>query len=101
MWQEYSKRQIPYLVKDSRSRKGISIATITQFSLPYTKIYAGVKLKCWLHAPKQYEPSQAACLIVFAYGYNYVIPDKMANLILDNLFDYKDIPVTHTAGTFR
>jgi len=61
-----------------------------------SKVFAGTERDYWVYVPKQYDPAEPACVMVFQDGGNYVDPNKdfRIPIVFDNLIHKKEMPVT-------
>jgi len=61
-----------------------------------SKVFPGTTRRYWVYVPEQYDPSQAAALMVFQDGHAYVDPEGQfrAPVVLDNLIAAGQMPIT-------
>ena len=85
----------PYVLgPESQPQAGAPHGSVTHHRLTGSKIYPGVERDYWLYAPKQYAASQPACLMVFQDGASYLDTKVNAPIVLDNLIQQGEMPVT-------
>ena len=75
---------------------GVPSGTLSAKISHTSKIYDGMKSEYWIYVPAQYDPKNAAALMVFQDGGGYI--DRDGNNptlnVIDNLIAQKKIPVT-------
>lgn len=90
-----SGKDEPYrLGPDSQQRADVPRGTITVHHWRSPKVYPGTERDYWLYVPRQYEPSEPACLMVFQDGPTYLSAEIAAPTVFDNLIHAGDMPVT-------
>jgi len=59
-------------------------------------VFTNTTRNYWVYVPAQYDPSHAACLIIFQDGHTYVNPDGEWRVptVFDNLIYRREMPVT-------
>ena len=80
---------------DSLPQEGVPKGEIRgPFSLPST-IYPGTQRRFWVYVPAQYDPAQAAALMVFQDGHAFMAEkgEVRAQNVMDNLIYRREIPV--------
>ena len=79
---------------ESMEQMGVPKGEITKYTAD-SKIYAGTTRDYWVYVPRQYDPKQPACVMVFQDGFNYQNPagNWHATIVMDNLIHKKDLPV--------
>ena len=79
---------------ESMEQKGVPKGEVTKYTWE-SKIFAGTTRDYWVYVPKQYDPKQPACVMVFQDGFNYQNPtgNWHATIVMDNLIHKKDLPV--------
>jgi enterochelin esterase-like enzyme len=80
---------------DSQVHEGVPTGKVTKATWT-SKIFDGTVRDYWVYVPAQYDPKQAACIMVFQDGGNYV-NEKGAfrvPVVFDNLIHKKEMPVT-------
>ncbi len=77
---------------DSQPQPGVPRGTITEHEMT-SRIFPGAWRKYWVYVPAQYDPTAAACVMVFQDGEGYLSNDNRANVVMDNLIHKKEIPV--------
>ena len=72
--------------------KGKVIGPLT---LP-SEVFPNTTRHYWIYVPAQYQPTNAACLMVFQDGHFFVAPDKdyRVPFVFDNLIYRREMPVT-------
>jgi enterochelin esterase family protein len=75
-------------------QKGVPTGEVTK-STWESKIFAGTTRDYWVYVPKQYDPKEPTCVMVFQDGASYENPmgQYRATIVMDNLINKKDIPV--------
>jgi enterochelin esterase family protein len=89
--------QEPYaLGPDSQRQDGVPAGTITQHRLTESKVFPGTVRDYWVYVPAQYDPNNAACVMVFQDGWTYLNEsgDFRAAIVMDNLIHKREIPIT-------
>lgn len=81
---------------DSTPRPGVAPGTTVELEWATSTLYPGTWRRIWVHVPARYDPSEPASLMVFQDGWLYLDPDGdvRAGIVLDNLVDRGEIPVT-------
>ncbi len=76
-------------------KAGVPAGTVTQHQW-HSEIFSGTERDYWIYAPKQYDGSKSACVLVCQDGGGFVRENGAfrAPTVLDNLIDAGDIPVT-------
>src|SRR5258706_12107584 len=61
-----------------------------------SKIFPGTVRDYWIYVPNQYDPTKAACLMVFQDGGTYVSSNGQfrAPIVFDNLIHKQEMPIT-------
>ena len=79
---------------DSKEQPGVPKGDVTTFKWK-SKIFAGTVRDGWVYVPKQYDPKEPACVMVFQDGGGYQNPKGQyrATIVMDNLIHKKEIPV--------
>ncbi len=79
---------------ESTEQKDVPKGEVTKYTWE-SKIFAGTTRDYWVYVPKQYDPKQPACVMVFQDGFNYQNPTGAwhATIVMDNLIHKKDLPV--------
>ena len=69
---------------------------IIEHQLLESKIFPGTKRRYYVYVPKQYDAAKPAALMVFQDGHTYVSREQSfrAPVVMDNLIEKKQIPVT-------
>ncbi len=85
----------PQLGPDSQQHAGVPSGTLSPKLTYNSKIYDGMVSNYWVYVPAQYDPKQAAALMVFQDGGGYIHRDSdhPTPNVLDNLIAQKKIPV--------
>jgi len=84
-----------HLGPDSLAQDGVPKGEIRgPFTLP-SSAYPGTQHTYWVYVPAQYEPAEAASLMIFQDGQAYLDPngDLRAFNVLDNLIYRRELPV--------
>ncbi|MEJ7689639.1 MAG: alpha/beta hydrolase-fold protein [Nocardioidaceae bacterium] len=70
--------------------------TVTEFEWNDSAAYLGTSRRFWVYVPAQYDAEEPAALMVFLDGQGFLDPedDVRSAIVLDNLIDRGDIPVT-------
>ncbi len=85
----------PYsLGPDSQPKAGVPAGELTALRFESRRIYPGTQRDVWVYVPRQFNPAQPACLMVFQDGALYLGPDCAANVVFDNLIHAGEMPVT-------
>lgn len=81
---------------DSAAQEGVPRGSIAQFEWADSAVYPGTTRNVSVYVPAQYEPTEPASLVVFQDGQFYLDPagEIRAGIVLDNLIQRGDIPVT-------
>ncbi|ROR93755.1 enterochelin esterase family protein [Salana multivorans] len=80
---------------DSSPRPGVAAGTTIE--LPWrSEVFPGTIRTIWIHVPAAYDPDEPAGLLVFQDGWWYLDPEGeiRAGIVLDNLVERGEIPVT-------
>lgn len=79
---------------DSERQEGVPVGTVTKHEWK-SEIYNNYR-EYYIYVPAQYDPSQAAALMVFQDGHAYVKEDGdfRVPIVFDNLIHKGDMPVT-------
>lgn len=79
-----------------RETPDVPRGTVTKMPVWESKIFAGTTRDWWVYVPAQYQPEQAAALMVFQDGHDYVNVkgNWRVPIVLDNLIASGDLPVT-------
>ena len=67
---------------------------ITKYNLSKSIAYPGTVRDYWVYVPRQYDPAKSASLMIFQDGALYLFEMMQANIVLDNLINKKEMPVT-------
>ena len=80
---------------DSQRQANVPQGTVTKYTWT-SQIYPGTVRDYWVYVPAQYRADKPACLMVFQDGGSYVDENGewRATIVLDNLIQKGDIPVT-------
>lgn len=80
---------------DSEVHADVPKGTLTKFQWE-SKIYPGIFREYYVYVPAQYDPKNAAALMVFQDGYAYARSDGdfRTTVVFDNLIHQKAMPVT-------
>ncbi len=80
---------------DSQTKPGVPQGEVTHYRWS-SKIYPGTERDYWVYVPKQYEPSHAACVMVFQDGGGFQSRDGQFRVpvVFDNLIAAKQMPIT-------
>ena len=86
----------PYaLGPDSLPQPDVPHGDLLPFHWSSSRIYPGTERDYWLYVPRQYDPTQPACLMVFQDGQShYLSPDINVPIVFDNLIHKREMPVT-------
>lgn len=81
---------------DSQVQKGVPQGVVTEHEWLESKVFPGTKRRYSVYVPKQYDAAKPAALMVFQDGHAYVSPtgEYRATVVMDNLIDRKEMPVT-------
>lgn len=81
---------------DSAPRGGVEPGAIVEFTIGESAVFPGTSRRCWIHVPRSYDSRNEAALMVFNDGWWYLDPegDVRAGIVLDNLIDRGEMPVT-------
>src|SRR6185295_690812 len=73
---------------ESLEQKDVPKGEVTKHTWE-SKIFAGTTREYWVYVPKQYDPKQPACVMIFQDGFNYQNPTGAwhATTVMDNLID--------------
>ncbi len=84
------------LTADSKPQPDVPKGTVTQHRWESSEVYPGTTRDYWVYVPAQYEPSKAACLMVFQDGRGYVNQNGHSRVptVFDNLIHQGEMPVT-------
>src|SRR3954466_6659732 len=71
---------------ESKEQEGVPKGEVTKYTWE-SKVFAGTTRDYWVYVPKQYDPKQPACVMVFQDGFNYQNPTGAwhATTVMDNL----------------
>ncbi|HYV37017.1 MAG TPA: hypothetical protein VE988_15025, partial [Gemmataceae bacterium] len=58
---------------ESKEQQGVPKGETTKYTWE-SKVFAGTKRDYYVYVPKQYDPKQSACVMVFQDGFNYQNP---------------------------
>ena len=89
--------QVKYeLGDDSKKQDNVPEGKLLGPFLFHSKVIENTVRKYWISVPAQYDPSQAACVLVFQDGARAIHPTGVIRVpqVLDNLIAKKKIPVT-------
>ncbi|MBI4325174.1 MAG: SMP-30/gluconolactonase/LRE family protein [Chloroflexi bacterium] len=80
---------------DSMPQEGVPRGEVTKHAWT-SKIFPGTARDYWVYVPKQYDPAQPACVMVFQDGGGYVSTNGSYRvpIVFDNLIHQKEMPVT-------
>src|SRR5690242_20556171 len=80
---------------DSQRQPNVPVGKVTKYSWT-SKVYPGTTRDYWIYVPAQYKPDKAACVMIFQDGGNMVNETGgwRTTIVLDNLIQKRDIPVT-------
>jgi enterochelin esterase-like enzyme len=83
------------LGSDSMEHDGVPQGEITKHTWK-SEIFPGTVRDFWVYVPKQYNPKEPACVMVFQDGGNYMNPKGQFRvpIVFDNLIHKKEMPVT-------
>lgn len=85
----------PYILgPDSAAQVGVPHGEVAQYHWRSEQVYPGTERDYWLYIPKQYNPAQCACLMVFQDGESYLDPEVNVPVVFDNLIHKQEMPVT-------
>ena len=81
---------------DSQPKAGVPTGREEKLDLPVSRIFPGADHEAWVYIPAQYDPSKAACLMIFQDGGGYVKRDGgwRVPVVFDNLIAAGQMPVT-------
>src|SRR5690242_1901468 len=81
---------------DSKPQPGLPQGKVEHFTFTNSTVYPGTTRDGWVYIPAQYEPSQAAALMVFQDGHAYVDTNGQMRVpvVFDNLIHRGEMPVT-------
>ena len=81
---------------DSQRQEGVPRGTVTAHRFTSSKVYPGTERDYFLYVPAQYDPNQAAALMVFQDGRNYISDEGQwrVPIVFDNLIHRGEMPVT-------
>jgi enterochelin esterase-like enzyme len=87
---------LPAFAPLSYLQPGVPSGTLSAKITHTSKIYDGMKSEYWIYVPAQYDPKNAAALMVFQDGGGYLDRDgnNPSLNVIDNLIAQKKIPVT-------
>jgi enterochelin esterase family protein len=91
-----AKAAEPYeLGPDSQRHEGVPQGTVTKHQWE-SEVFPGTVRDYWVYVPAQYDPQQAACVMVFQDGQWYVNEKAQFRVpvVFDNLIHQKQMPVT-------
>ena len=81
---------------DSAPHEGVPKGkVIGPLTLP-SNVFTNTTRHYWIYVPAQYQPTNAACLMVFQDGHFFVAPDKdyRVPFVFDNLIYRREMPLT-------
>lgn len=81
---------------ESTAREDVPSGTITEFEWNDSTVYPGTSRRFWVYVPAQYDADEPASLLVFQDGEGFLdASDEVRGaIVLDNLIDRGDLPVT-------
>ena len=81
---------------DSSRQPGVRQGKVTQHTWSNSKAYPGTTRDYWVYVPAQYQPGEAAAVMVFQDGSGYVKDDGHSRIptVFDNLIAKGEMPVT-------
>ncbi len=81
---------------DSLPQEGAPKGTVTKHIWDTSSVYPGTTRDYWVYVPAQYDDTQAACVMVFQDGGQYVDLEGLARVptVFDNLIHKRAMPVT-------
>jgi enterochelin esterase-like enzyme len=81
---------------DSQRQEGVPQGKVTEHDWKTSQVYPGTERKYWVYVPAQYDDGQAANVMVFQDGQNYLKEDGQfrTGIVFDNLIHKGEIPVT-------
>ncbi len=81
---------------DSLPQQGVPKGKLNGPLLFKSQVFASTIRKYWVYVPAQYNPSKAACVLVFQDGQRAINPDGVMRVpaVMDNLIHRKEMPVT-------
>jgi enterochelin esterase family protein len=88
--------EVPQLGPDSRPQPGVPQGEVTRRVFSESRIFPATIRDYWVYVPRQYSASEPSNLVVFQDGAGYVKLDgsSRAPVVLDNLIERKEVPVT-------
>lgn len=91
----HSQDNTYHLGEDSKRQEGVPKGIVTKH-LWKSNILNGTIREYYLYIPNQYDPKEAAALMVFQDGHSYVKEDGdfRVPIVFDNLIHKKEMPVT-------
>jgi enterochelin esterase-like enzyme/sugar lactone lactonase YvrE len=80
---------------DSHPQEGVPRGEVTRFTWT-SRIFPGTQRDVWVYTPKQYNPAQPACVMVFqdGGGFQDVNGGYRVPIVFDNLIHKRQMPVT-------
>jgi len=89
------KTDVPAFGPDSYEQAGVPHGKLSEKIVHTSKIYDGMQSNYWIYVPAQYDPAQAAALMVWQDGQGRVQREGAAHsqIVFDNLTQQKKIPV--------
>src|SRR2546423_568368 len=92
----------PYtLGPDSMAQEGVPCGDITRHHWRSEQVYPGTERDYWVYVPKQYDGSQAACLMVFQDAEFYLGSEVRVPVVFDNLIHKRETPVNNVSPTVQ
>lgn len=81
---------------DSSPQPGVPRGEVREHELRESQVFPGTSRRFWVYVPAQYDPADAASLMVFQDGRMYLNPDGevRAGVVFDNLIHHGEVPVT-------
>ena len=77
-----------------RENPSVPKGTVTKMPVWESKVFAGTTRDWWVYVPAQYKPEQAAAVMVFQDGHDYVNPkgNWRVPIVFDNLIARGELP---------
>jgi enterochelin esterase-like enzyme len=81
---------------DSSPQPDVPRGEIREHQQRESQVFPGTSRRLWVYVPAQYDPADAASLMVFQDGWMYLNPDGelRAGVVFDNLIHHGEVPVT-------
>ncbi len=81
---------------DSQRQKDVPEGKLEKFAWEQSQIFPGTTREVTVYIPRQYQPGDEACLMVWQDGSRHVEPtgSMRAGVVFDNLIQKKEMPVT-------